>query len=134
MARPTTGSKRMVLACAAAALLAACAGEDALEAQRAQLAAEHEERMRRLEQVEIRLLTVGARQRAWDELQARHARISAIACANVADHVAAMEAHDEKQRQKRRQQRARRADAQARLGATQDAASGVGAGARASNN
>jgi hypothetical protein len=85
-----------------------CGSGAAIDAQRKQLAAEQEARLHQLEELEIRLITVGARQRAWNELQVRHSNVSAIACANVAEHVAAMEAHDAKQREKQRAQRARR--------------------------
>lgn len=133
MARSALDARLALLAGILAALLPACGGTPGLEEQRARLAAEHEERMRRLEEVEIRLLTIGARQRAWDDLHERHARISAIACTNVAEHVAAMEAHDEKQRQKRQQLRARRrAAAQAQLDSAPVEA--IGPEARAASN
>jgi len=105
----------LVIGCALAALSAGCARED-LSAQRGRLEREHKARMEELEALEIRLVTVGARQRAWSELQERHTRISAIACQNAAEHVSAMKLHDEKQRAKRRRARTARLEgAQARV-------------------
>lgn len=95
-------------------LVAGCADEAELDAQRKRLEAEHAERMRALEAAEIRLLTVAARQRAWRELRERHERVSAIACENMTEHAVAMAEHAEKQKRKRREIRSRRlASAQA---------------------
>ncbi|WP_373047591.1 hypothetical protein [Vulgatibacter sp.] len=115
MTKRTERCRRLIFGCAAIAGLWGCGAEEALEAQRRELAAEQQVRMAALEQLEARLVAVGARQRAWSELQERHTRISAIACENVAEHVAAMEKHDEKQRAKRRRSARRLADAQARV-------------------
>ncbi len=107
MRRSTTITRRTgfaALGCALAIWTSGCAGPDLAE-QREQLEAEHAERMEQLEALEIRLVAVGARQRAWSELQDRHTRISAIACENAAEHVSAMERHDQKQREKRRRAR-----------------------------
>lgn len=104
-----------VLLCSGLLLLGGCGTSAAVEAQRAALAAEQEVRLRKLEDLEVRLVTVAARQRAWSELQARHERISAIACENAASHAAAMEAHEARQREKFRAQRARRRAVRAEL-------------------
>lgn len=83
----------------------ACGGSSALEAQRARLSGEHAERMVQLDRIESRLLSAQARQREWQELQQRHERVSAIACENVGEHVAAMIRHEERQQEKWRKKR-----------------------------
>lgn len=90
-----------------------CVGE-ALEEQQRALEEEQADRLARLDRLEGRLIGMAARQRAWSELRDRHARISEIACENVADHVVAMEAHRVKQREKTREMRARKRAAAAR--------------------
>lgn len=95
------------IACAVALFCSGCVGE-ALEEQRLALEEEQTARLAQLERLETRLLGVAARQRAWSELRERHARVSEIACENVAEHATAMEAHRVKQREKVREMRARR--------------------------
>jgi len=51
-----------------------------------------------LETVEARLYSGRATVRLWQELAERHKGVSALACVNAEDHVAAMEAADRKDR------------------------------------
>lgn len=87
-------------------ILCGCSGGSALEAQRERMAGEHLARMAELDRIESRLLMAQARQREWNELQRRHEQVSAIACENVSEHVAAMIRHEERQLEKSRRKRA----------------------------
>lgn len=86
---------------------AACAEPAALADQRRRLDADGQQLLADLERVETRLLAAQAVQREWSELQERHQKVSAIACENVAEHVAAMELHDRRQQEKRARLRRR---------------------------
>lgn len=87
-------------------VLSGCTNDPALDAQRDRLAGEQVERMAELDRIEGRLLMAHARQREWSELQQRHERVSAIACENVSEHVAAMIRHEERQQERGRRKRA----------------------------
>jgi predicted outer membrane lipoprotein len=92
----------------AAVLLACGCGFGVLDERRAALAREHQERMERLEQIEVRLLGAVSKRAEWDELRTRHGRVSELACENAAEHVEAMARHEEREKEKLRQKRSRR--------------------------
>lgn len=89
-------------------LLSACGADEAILEQRARLDAEQAERMQALADVEARLEVLRTREQLWQELEARHQRVSAIACENVAGHVEEMERHEERQRARENARRHRR--------------------------
>ena len=97
--------------------LAGCSPDAALLSQRQRLELEHLERMKELTRLEARLLALTATSREWGELGRRHEGVSEVACANAAEHLAAMEKHvawqDEKARRARAQERLERAGAEA---------------------
>lgn len=55
-----------------------------------------------LDEVEERLLGNQAAVHLWQEMGRRHRNVSAVACENAAQHVAAMEVHQDKQQKKKR--------------------------------
>lgn len=116
----------MTIAAAGAVWLSGGPGLDrGIEAQRARLASEHAERMSDLDRLESRLLAAQAKQREWHELQGRHERVSAIACENASEHVAAMVRHDQRQEEKRRStKRTKLSEAQAKAETKQVGAEG----------
>ncbi|HWV39352.1 MAG TPA: hypothetical protein VN033_12860 [Vulgatibacter sp.] len=90
-----------------AGLGAGCVDRE-MESQRERLALEQRSRMEMLHRIEARLLDAQARSREWEELRRRHERVSAIACENVAQHVASMERNQAWQVEKRRRIQASR--------------------------
>jgi len=81
---------------------AGCGVDRDMDHQRKRLALEQQGRMEMLHRIEARLLDAQARSREWGELRSRHERVSAIACENVAEHVAGMERNQAWQVEKRR--------------------------------
>jgi len=88
--------------------VAGCGVGADVRSQRERLALEQKTRMESLHRIEARLLDARARSREWEELRSRHARVSAIACENVAEHVAGMERNQAWQQEKRRRIQASR--------------------------
>ncbi len=70
-------------------------------ARLAEVMRESEELHELLAETEARLYSGKASVSTWSEFQARHEKISAIACKSVENHVAEMTKHDQKQRRKR---------------------------------
>lgn len=64
-----------------------------------------------LDDVEERLLGNQASVHLWQEMGRRHRNVSAVACENAAQHVAAMEVHEDKQIKKKRRMRQQRMQA-----------------------
>lgn len=100
------------------ATAAACGLNPAVERQRSRLELEQQARMETLQRIEARLLDARARSREWEELRNRHEQVSAIACENVAEHVAGMEKLQALQVEKRRRLEASRVAQAPRLDAT----------------
>ncbi len=71
---------RVAAAAAGALLLVACGDGPEREARRARLEVQREHLEASLDRLEARLLDGQARARGWQELRARHARVSAVAC------------------------------------------------------
>lgn len=110
----------------AAVGLAACGADEQLGAQRLKLEQEQAAQLAELERIETRLLAAQSARLEWQELKARHGRVSEIACESAARHVAAMERHDHRQEEKRRNLRRRRlAQAQAKAVPGERAGAGI---------
>lgn len=97
------------LVAVALGLTSGCVGppEDAQE-RLAQLQAEEERMDAALDEVETRLLGNQSRLHLWQELERRHARVSAIQCRVSDEHLLAIARHYEKQEAKARQLSRRR--------------------------
>lgn len=54
-----------------------------------------------LDDLEARLLVDAARVRFWKEMRERHEQVSAVACQNLAGHVAQMDRYQNEQHEKR---------------------------------
>lgn len=102
----------IALAVAGSVSISGC-GLGVADERRAALSREHQERMERLEQLEVRLLGAISKRAEWDELRTRHGKVTELACENAAGHVEAMVRHEEREQEKLRLKRARRVAAAA---------------------
>jgi hypothetical protein len=91
-----------------------------LAEQRARLAEEQRARMAALDEVEGHLLDAQARVDFWNQLQERHAHVSAVACENATEHVASMEKQEQKERGKLAMKARRMAQLDGRRGAIRE--------------
>lgn len=91
-------------------IMAPGCGPSELEEQRARLEREHEARMADLERLEARLVRSVGTIRLWQELGARHERVSELACENASLHAEEIVAFQRRTQGRRPETRLARAE------------------------